>query len=138
MKECEKVTVTCSGQETFALRTNENRVSVNFSDKKTLIKESFPAAGNRVSIFYGKTSVGNEIIEAEYYIKAFSSSVDKEQGVVQSDMDMSGMDIYCIDGYITVVNKSANKINYIFTSNSIRREIQQEPGETIEIKTDAC
>lgn len=130
--ELGQILVTCSEDELFVKRINENRVTVNFSDKKVRVKENISSKDNKVAVFNGITKVIKGNIHTSFYMNAFTSCIDTVQGVVRFLNETAEINIVCANGVVAINNKSDRHIEYVFISNGVESKITQQPGEAVE------
>ncbi len=132
-KEYENSEVTHKSDDSFVIRNRKSRVSVNFSDKKTLVDERFKIEDSKLHIYRGRTLLTNMSCQTNYHIDGFTSTIDEVQVVLLLKGNVQNLKTICADGFISIVNMSDSDTVFTIKTNDIKKDVFLKTGETYEM-----
>ncbi|MCK5759125.1 MAG: hypothetical protein KAH14_08530 [Clostridiales bacterium] len=134
-KEYESSEITYQSDDLFVIRNNKNRVSVNFSDKKTLIEENSTLKNDQLYIFRGRTFIQDMSVKNNYYVGGFESKIDMIEAVLLFGNNTQNLKIICADGLISILNSSDRDTTFTLEVDDIRKDVFLGHGNSIELFT---
>ena len=110
-------------------------MSVNFSDKKTLIEESSTLKNGQLYIFRGRTFIQDMSVKTNYYVGGFESKIDKIEAVLLFGNNTQNLKIICADGLISILNSSDRDTTFTLEVDDTRKDVFLGYGNSIELFT---
>ncbi len=130
-----KTIVTCNSLKTPIIRTDDKRISVNFTEKKVAVTEIFTIKTPIIKLFNGTTTLRGSQVTCHYDLSPFSTKSDTSLATVSFSTKSNRMlDFTVYDNNIFIRNSHNEEVTYSIVINQKTFTIKHLPNKLLQLK----